>query len=85
MPGFRNSGIGRPIDPRYPSNRFILIVAPLAGLAWRVWKLASEGDWSPAVGRALVAGMATFLAWAIARELDPDRPWTAGVAAVLAA
>ncbi len=79
------SGIGRNIDPHYPSNLFVLVVSPLAGLAWMIWKLASEGDWSVAVGRALVAGMATFLAWAIARELDPDRPWTAGVAAVLAA
>ena len=30
------------------------------------------------------AGGGTFLGWAIARELDPDRPWSAGVAAVLA-
>jgi hypothetical protein len=79
------SAIGRPLDPRYLSNRFILIAAPLSGLGWMVWKLLSEGDWGAAVGRALVAGMTTFLAWAIARELDPDRPWTAGVAAAVAA
>lgn len=85
MPGSVTSGIGRPIDPHYPSNLFILVVAPLAGLAWMAWKLASEGDWGMALGRGLVGAMATFLAWAIARELDPDRPWTAGVASVLAA
>ncbi|MBU1865898.1 MAG: hypothetical protein KKE89_05745 [Actinobacteria bacterium] len=85
MPGSFNSGIGRAIDPRYPSNLFVLIAAPLAGVAWMTWKLASEGDWSIALTGALVAAIATFLAWAIARELDPDRPWTAGVAAVLAA
>ena len=79
------SAIGRPLDPRYPSNRFVLIAAPLAGLAWMVWKMATEGDWSEALIRAAIAAGATFLAWAIARELDPDRPWTAGVAAVGAA
>jgi hypothetical protein len=30
------------------------------------------------------AGAAAFLGWAAGRELDPDRPWTAGVAAVAA-
>lgn len=76
------SAIGRPLDPRYPSNLFILIAAPVAGVAWLAWKLATEGDWSEALLRAAIAAGATFLAWAIARELDPDRPWTAGVAAI---
>lgn len=80
-----SSGVGRTIDSRYPSNRFILVAAPLAGFGWMVWKLVSEGDLGAAFIRALIAGGATFLAWAIARELDPDRPWTAGAAAALAA
>jgi len=50
-----------------------------------VWKMATGGDWGAAVIRALIGAGVTFLAWAIGRELDPDRPWTAGVAAVLAA
>lgn len=78
------TAIGRPVDPHYPSNVFILVAASLSGVGWMIWKLVSEGDWGAAVARAFVAGMVTFLAWAIARELDPDRPWTAGVAAVLA-
>ncbi|MCJ7726157.1 MAG: hypothetical protein MUP76_07205 [Acidimicrobiia bacterium] len=81
----RHSGIGRIVDPRYPSNLFVLVAAAASGLSWAIWKLVSEGDWGAALGRAAVAGLATFLAWAIARELDPDRPWIAGVAAVAAA
>jgi hypothetical protein len=79
------SAVGRPLDPAYPSNLFVLVAAPAAGAAWLVWKMATEGDWSEAFLRAFTAGGATFLAWTVARELDPDRPWTAGVAAVAAA
>jgi len=79
------SGIGRTIDPGHPSNLFALGASVLSGAAWMIWKLASEGDWGAAASRGLAAAVATFLAWAIARELDPDRPWTAGVAAVATA
>ena len=68
------------VDPRYPSNLFILIAAPLAGLAWLVWKLASEGDWGAALTRAAVAAGAAFLTWALARELDG---WVASTRAML--
>jgi hypothetical protein len=62
-----------------------MLTAVAAGAVWFVWKMATEGDWTEAFIRAFLAGMATFLAWALARELDPDRPWTAGVAGILAA
>ena len=80
-----NSAIGRPLDPKYRSNLFIMVMALAAGAAWFVWKMATEGLWDEAFFRAFNAGMAAFLAWALARELDPDRPWTAGVAGIVAA
>ncbi|MCB2223939.1 MAG: hypothetical protein KQH83_07160 [Actinobacteria bacterium] len=79
------SGIGRDLSFRVPSNRFVLIAAPVAGVAWGIWKLATGHPFDHAVVRVFVAGGAAFLAWALGRELDPDRPWTAGLAAVLAA
>ena len=79
------SAIGRPLDPQYRSNAFIVVAAVAAGAAWFVWKMVTEGLWDEALLRGFNAGMATFLAWALARELDPDRPWTAGVAGLLAA
>ena len=75
------SHLTRPLDPRLPSNVTIsgltLVVAGAAGI------LALTGDrtlWLP----VLAAG-ATFLTWALGRELDPDHQPTALIAALPAA
>lgn len=68
--------IGRIIDPRRPASR-VAILAPL-GAALIVFGLDTSD-----IGRAVVAGVSTFAAWAIARELDPDHPSSATIAAVL--
>jgi hypothetical protein len=74
------TSIGRPIDPNYPTNRAIAILAALVALAATVWKLATglallqSGLWG------LSAGLAVFLTWAICRELDPDNDLSAFVA-----
>ncbi|HSJ27824.1 MAG TPA: hypothetical protein VLB67_06395 [Acidimicrobiia bacterium] len=67
--------IGRTIDPRLASNRVALLLPMGAGLL-----LFGLGD----LRRAMAGGLATFAAWAIARELDPDRPRSATLAATLA-
>jgi hypothetical protein len=72
----RFTHVGRVIDPRHPSNLFALLVSVAAGTAG----LVVGGS----IGAGISAGFTTFLAWAMGRELDPDRPWTAGVAAVAA-
>jgi hypothetical protein len=57
----------------------MLLISGISAAA--AWGLAPDGD----RGRlALNAGVGSFLAWAIGRELDPDRPNAAAVAAVLA-
>ncbi len=57
----------------------MLLISGISAAA--AWGLAPDGDG----GRlALNAGVGSFLAWAIGRELDPDRPNAAAVAAVLA-
>ncbi|HSG79364.1 MAG TPA: hypothetical protein VLD62_07290 [Acidimicrobiia bacterium] len=76
------TGIGRTIDLRYPSNVFIA-VATVVGGAIAFFPTLGDGFAEAFVAGAR-AGGGTFLGWAIARELDPDRPWSAGVAAVLA-
>ncbi len=75
------SHLTRPLDPRLPSNVTIsgltLVVAAAGGV------LALAGDrtlWLP----VLAAG-ATFLTWALGRELDPDHQTTALIAALPAA
>lgn len=72
------SGLARPIDPSFRSNRLAIIGTFAAGL------LISASSWigSSAFDPMAVIGgsLAVFLAWAIARELDPDNPVSAAVA-----
>lgn len=70
------SALARPLDFTYPSNR----VAALGSLGALLLARRRSGSWQEAVN---VAG-ACFLAWATARELDPDHPWTANLALPLA-
>lgn len=70
------SSLSRDVDPRYPSNRLAIAGALIAGVATALANLfgldTGLGPFSAAVG--------VFLAWAIARELDPDYPASAAVA-----
>lgn len=68
--------VGRIVDPRQPSNLFALLAS--LGSALVVFALDTTD-----LPRAFATGLATFAAWAIARELDPDRPRSAAVAALL--
>lgn len=70
----------RLIDPSVASNR--LVAAAFAGVlaAMFALRLAGTDDTATqAAGAALAAALAVFLGWAIARELDPDRPVAASV------
>lgn len=71
------SALARPLVPSLPSNRLAaggFVVATLgARLLGRSWR------------EALEVGGAAFLAWATARELDPDHPGTANAALPVAA
>lgn len=69
--------LGRALDFRLGSNRFAFLAPLGAGLVAYVLDTRD-------LRRAAAAALATFAAWAIARELDPDRPRSASVAALLA-
>ncbi len=71
----RFTGMDRSIDLRYPSNRFALLVAVVAGVVAAVL----GGGWLTIVSSL---GWA-FATWALGRELDPDAPLTAGIASAL--
>ncbi|WP_291427989.1 hypothetical protein [Deinococcus sp.] len=73
----RGSALARPLDFSYPSNRVAAAGSVGAGLV----AAAFGRPWAQAAG---VAG-AAFLAWATARELDPDHPVTANGALPVAA
>ncbi len=80
---YRFTRLGRTLSLRHESHRFALTGSIMAGAGGFVywWLARDEVD---LVG-AFFVGVAVFLAWACARELDPDRNFTAGVALVLAA
>lgn len=71
---YQYTSIGRPLDPAWPTNKAVLVLLPLAAalgaaLAW------AGGEPLPAVlSAALRCALSIFVAWALARELDPDDP-----------
>ena len=78
------TGIARIIDPRLRTHQFHLAVAVLGGLVAMAVELEKRSSFTEALGPAVNAGITVFLAWAIAREVDPAETRTANLAAVLA-
>ncbi|QYZ79760.1 hypothetical protein E2N92_10130 [Methanofollis formosanus] len=79
------SGIARPLDFSYPTNRAIVIFS-LAVFVTRTAATALTGI--GIVGSTIpgaAAGLAVFLAWALGREVDPDHAYSALLAAALTA
>jgi hypothetical protein len=74
------SHLARSIDPRYPTVRAGLALAVVAGLAAIGVELQQGAGFTTALGLSVNLGTATFLGWAIGRELDPDDPMVASLA-----
>ena len=70
--------LGRPIDITSASNRWVVGLT----VAGAVAGLALPGDRSP-VRSMIETALTVFLTWALVRELAPDQPTHASVAAVL--
>jgi hypothetical protein len=70
------TSLPRMVDPRYPSNRLMLVGAGVTGLAVGLAVLLG----ADLKAGPLAAAVGIFLAWAMARELDPDRPTSAAIA-----
>ncbi|MEA1902169.1 MAG: hypothetical protein U9N56_01430, partial [Actinomycetota bacterium] len=71
------SHVARPMNMSLPSNRLIVGLSAVAGLAGvAIWLI--EGSTT-----ALWAPVHTFLAWALVREIDPDHQ-SAAIAAGIA-
>ena len=66
------SGIGRPIDPNYATNRAIALITLLIIVFGFVFKILTGQSIIDSVLWGLQAGIAVFLTWAIDREIDPD-------------
>ncbi len=75
--------LARSINPRYRTVRFglaVVFISGLGGLGLGLQQGATLGD---ATARATNLVIATFLAWAVGRELDPDDPASATLASIV--
>lgn len=80
---YRLTSIARPVDPRYPTNRALLVVLPLIGVA-SVGLTGLLGLDGGALRAALISMLVAFVAWAVTRELAPDDNAAAFLALALA-
>lgn len=79
----RLSSLTRSIDLDYPTNRAIVIISLLFLSGIVGFQLFLGIDISAAFYSGLRAGVSVFIAWAFARELDPDNELSAFFAAFL--
>ena len=73
----RVTGLYRKVDLTYPSNLLAVTVALAASI---FVGLITRDGWI-----SILSSAATFSAWALGRELDPDRPRTANLSAITVA
>jgi hypothetical protein len=79
------TALGRtPIDPRYPTNIAIAVLALGVTIAGTVIRLLSGGALLESALWGIGAGFVLFLTWALGRELDPDHDLSAFVGVGLA-
>ncbi len=81
---YRVTSIGRPIEPKYPTNKAILVLMPVAALIAGVVTLIRGDGGEASVTGSLVAFLTVFGCWALGREMAPDDNPAAFVGAVLA-
>ena len=74
------TALGRPVDINYPTNRIIILFSLLFMAIVLIRHLVTAAPFFEALITALVAGLALFLGWAFAREIDPASEWSAFVA-----
>ncbi len=79
---YRLTSVARPVDPRYPTNRALLIVLPIGAAVFAVLALFGVLDEAP-LSAALTALLVGFATWAFTRELTPDDDAAAFVALAL--
>lgn len=78
----RLSTVVRWFNLRLPSNRFVFTASGLALIGFAAFRMVQQDSPGAAVSRGLEAGFSVLLSWAVARELDPDRPAGAIVAGI---
>jgi hypothetical protein len=71
-PVYRLSGVARPVEPRFPTNKAVLVLMPLVFVLGAALRGSEGASWVDAGLAGLEAALLLFLAWALTRELSPD-------------
>jgi hypothetical protein len=77
------TALARPIDPSYPTNRAIVVLALVVAIAGAILRLLSGAALLESALWGSGAGLVLFLTWALGRELDPDHDMSAFLGAGL--
>lgn len=70
---YRWSGVSRPVDPRYPTNRVVLAVLPVLLIVGLGWSVRDGAGWGSGALAGVNLSLAGFFAWGWTRELTPDQ------------
>ena len=81
---YRYTAIARPVDPRFATNKAVLLIVPMAALLAALLATFEFGSAATPGAAALGAALAAFGAWAVTRELAPDDNPAAFIAMALA-
>ena len=69
---YKYTSIGRPLDPKHPTNKAVLLLMPLGALLGAVMTWMGGGTSGQMVQAAISFTLIVFGSWALARELFPD-------------
>lgn len=78
------SGLARPIDWNYPTNRLIIMLTVVSAVVFGIISLVDGNGITEAAMDGFWVAAATFSAWALSREIDPDHEYSAFIGAVAA-
>ena len=81
---YKITSIGRPLEPKYTTNKAVLILMPLAALMGAVTAWFDGGEFLQILQSAISFLLICFGSWALTRELFPDDNPAAFISMLLA-
>lgn len=77
----RFTNLARAVDIKYPTNLAVVILSSFVFFAAGIFQWAGGLPLLAALGAGFSLGLTFFLAWALAREIDPDQEYSAFLSA----
>ncbi|PJF39382.1 MAG: hypothetical protein CUN55_14500 [Phototrophicales bacterium] len=84
---YQFTSLARPIDPKTPSNLIAVLTASIVFIGAAILQLSDGEAVLASLSNAFLGAVTVFVAWVIAREIDPDHQgsslWTLAIAIVI--